>query len=167
VKSKTLVQNRTRNTAGGGGDATHARRSWRRFAAGVLALCAGAAVLAGGPSPATKDKSSTENGKTADTAVAADLAAERAARRFLAACATSDWETVRELWTAKLDDRVKQVLGGLEVISVGEAETNRLFPGARFVPYEIRFKGAARTKKQKLTMKPHPRTGSWMVDGGI
>jgi hypothetical protein len=167
VKSKTLVQNRTRNTAGGGGDATHARRSWRRFALVALVMVAGIAVFAGEPGRTAADKPPAESGKASETAAAADLAAERAARRFLAACATSDWDTVRELWTAKLDDRVKQVLGGLEVVSVGEAETNRLFPGARFVPYEIRFKGAARTKKQKLTMKPHPRTGSWMVDGGI
>jgi len=131
----------------------------------VLGLAVG--LAAGEPERGGGAKSSDDAGKKGGAVVAADTAAERAARRFLEACAASDWDTVRSLWTGKLDDRVKQVLGGLEVISVGQAEASRLFPGARFVPYEVRFKNAGRPKRQKLTLKPDKRTGDWVVDGGI
>jgi len=142
-------------------------KHWWRGAGVALVLFAGSAGFAAEPARDSGDKPATGTRKPADMVVNADLAAEKAARRFLEACAASDWDTVRELWSGKLDDRVKTVLGGLEIFSVGEAESNRIFPGTRQVPYDIRFKRDGRHRKQKLNLKQDKQTGRWIVDGGI
>jgi hypothetical protein len=96
-------------------------------------------------------------------------AAEDAARRFLEGCADSDWVKVREVWTGRLDDRVKNVLGGLEFIRLGTARRSTLFPNpsALFVPYEVKLKHDGMVKKRELTLKRNKATGKWLVDGGI
>jgi hypothetical protein len=96
-------------------------------------------------------------------------AAEEAARRFLEGRADSDWGKVREVWAGRLDDRLKNVLGELEFISLGTARRSTLFPSPStlFVPYEVKLKHDGLVKKRELTLKLNKATGKWLVGGGI
>ena len=66
---------------------------------------------------------------------------EEVVRGFFEACGCGDWTEVEKFWpgVASLDDRMKEALDGVQVVSLGKP-FNR--PGfvATFVPYEIHFK---------------------------
>jgi hypothetical protein len=62
---------------------------------------------------------------------------------------------------------LKQYLGGLEILSLGEAFTSRAYtPTGRFVPYQIKLKNDG-VQKHNLALKKDEKTGRWYVDGGI
>ncbi len=103
--------------------------------------------------------------KLPDNEKYAAMTSEQAARAFFEACGREDWTEAGKFWTMPIDDRLKQALGGLEVISLGESFTSRGYPG-KFVPYEIKFKNG-QVKKWNLALKKDRRTERWFVDGGL
>ena len=63
------------------------------------------------------------------------------------------------------DERIKQYLAGLEVVSVGQP-TNSFGPNMWFVPYKIRFQDGSE-KEMRLHIAQDPRTQKWYFKGGI
>ena len=70
-----------------------------------------------------------------------------------------------KFWPGEMTDQVKQYLGGVTVISIGESFTSLMYPGV-FVPYEIRT-AYGEIRKHNLALKKDARTGRWHYDGGI
>ena len=68
----------------------------------------------------------------------ASMTAEEAARAFFEACSRKDW-TEAGKFMSSVNDRLKEHLGGVEIVSLGQAFTSKAYPG-RFVPYEIRLR---------------------------
>ncbi|MBX7259519.1 MAG: hypothetical protein K1Y02_24375 [Candidatus Hydrogenedentes bacterium] len=89
-----------------------------------------------------------------------------AAQNFFQACAQNDWDEMAKYWFASsADDRIKQYLGGLQVIELGSAFQSGLYPGW-FIPYEIKLKDGS-TKKHNLAMRNDNDAHRYVVDGGI
>jgi outer membrane lipoprotein-sorting protein len=65
------------------------------------------------------------------------LTAEQAARAFLEACSRKDWNEAGK-FMSPINDRLKEYLGGVKIISLGEPFTSKDYPG-QFVPYEIKL----------------------------
>jgi outer membrane lipoprotein-sorting protein/truncated hemoglobin YjbI len=64
---------------------------------------------------------------------------KQAAEAFFKACADRNWDEVLKFWSAsRVDERLKEYLGGLEIISIREPFKSGLYPGW-FVPYEIKL----------------------------
>jgi len=95
----------------------------------------------------------------------ASMTAEQAARAFFEACAASNWDEAAK-FMSPITDRVKQGLGGLEIVSVGQAFTSKTYPG-QFVPYEIKLPQATSVKKFNLAVRKDNPAGRWQVDGGL
>ncbi len=68
----------------------------------------------------------------------ASMTAEQAARAFFEACAASNWDEAGK-FMSPITDQTKEGLGGLEIVSLGEAFSSKTYPG-RFVPYEIKLR---------------------------
>jgi outer membrane lipoprotein-sorting protein len=68
----------------------------------------------------------------------ASMTAEQAARAFFEACARKDWDEVGK-FMSPVTQGLKDYLGGLEIISLGESFTSKAY-GGRFVPYEIKLR---------------------------
>jgi ketosteroid isomerase-like protein len=70
---------------------------------------------------------------------------KQAAEGFFKACATENWEEFAKFWpgpaTGEQFQHMKEFLGGLEVISIGEPYQSGQYPGW-YVPYEIKFRPA-------------------------
>lgn len=91
---------------------------------------------------------------------------EQTARAFFTACADGNWDEFLKFWPIdRVDDRIKQYLGGIEIVSIGEPFQSE-GSSAWFVPYEIRLKGG-HVKKHNLALKRYPPANRWIVDGGI
>ena len=113
------------------------------------------------------------------------------AQTFFDACAKEDWSTVGKFWQGTLDDRIKNYLGGMEVISLGKpfrarisiAALLELQPNVRgqlkgmgkkkdfqgpqvFVPYEIRLKDGT-VRKWQLAIRCDNPEHRWYFDGGL
>jgi len=89
-----------------------------------------------------------------------------AASYFFDALAHEDWNAVLEVWpVSRVDDVVKQLYGGLQVVSIGKPFKSGLYPGY-FVPYEIRLRDGS-TKKWKLAVRNDNPAGRWTVDDGF
>ena len=95
----------------------------------------------------------------------AAMTAEQTARALFEACGRRDWGEVEKLGFTPLDDRIKKILGGLQIMSIGESFTSAAYPG-QFVPYEVRFSNGE-TYKHNLALKKDPRSNRWYFDGGI
>ena len=93
----------------------------------------------------------------------AAMTSEQAARALFDACAREDWTEAAKFFNP-LTDTVKQLLGGLQVVSLGTHTT--LSNGAEIVPYDITLKNGE-AKKWNLGLKRDPTTHRWFVDGGI
>jgi len=65
------------------------------------------------------------------------MTAEQAARAFFEACAATNWDEAGK-FMSPITDQIKEYLGGLEIVSLGEAFSSKTYPG-RFVPYEIKL----------------------------
>jgi hypothetical protein len=67
---------------------------------------------------------------------------KQAAEAFFKACARKDWDEMAKFWpeapTGEKFDRMKEYLGGLELVSVGEPYQKSPYPGW-YVPYEIKL----------------------------
>jgi outer membrane lipoprotein-sorting protein len=73
-----------------------------------------------------------------DNAKYAAMTPEQAARAFLEACGRKDWTEVQKFESLPLNDGSKEFLGGLEIVSLGDAFRSKPYPGW-FVPYEIKL----------------------------
>ncbi|HUT28709.1 MAG TPA: zf-HC2 domain-containing protein [Sedimentisphaerales bacterium] len=88
------------------------------------------------------------------------------ATAFFQACADQDWEEFLKFWFASaVDERIKESLGGLEIISMGEPFKSGRYPGW-FVPYEIKLK-SGHIRKHNLAVRNDNKAKRWTVDGGI
>ena len=95
----------------------------------------------------------------------ASMTAEQAARAFFEACAANDWDEAGK-FLSPITDQIKQYLGGLEIVSLGEAFSSRAY-GGRFVPYEIKLRQETGLKKHNLALRKDNPAGRWQVDGGL
>ena len=93
------------------------------------------------------------------------MTSEQAARAFFEACGRQDWGEVEKFCTFANNDRLRQYLGGVSVVSLGEPFSSAA-NGAEFVPYEIKLTDG-QIKKHNLALKRDLSTGRWFVDGGI
>jgi outer membrane lipoprotein-sorting protein len=94
------------------------------------------------------------------------LTPRQAAEAFFEACANEDWEEFLKFWPASgVGQQIKDYLGGLEVISLGEPFQSG---GLRswFIPYEIKLK-SGRVKKHNLAVRKDNPARRYVVDGGI
>ena len=87
--------------------------------------------------PADVSWAQLEPPKLPDNEKYASMTAEQAARAFLEACAREDWNEAGK-FMSPITDRMKEGLGGLEIVSLGESFTSKAY-GGRFVPYEIKL----------------------------
>jgi outer membrane lipoprotein-sorting protein len=89
-----------------------------------------------------------------------------AASYFFDALAREDWNAVLEVYPySRVDDLVKRVYGGLQVVSLGQPFQSGLYPGF-FVPYKIRLRSGS-TKKWNLAVRNDNPAARWVVDGGF
>jgi len=93
---------------------------------------------------------------------------KEAAEAFFQACAEEDWEEVLKFWTtSRIDDHIKNHLGGLEIISLGEPFQSKGYSRLGwFVPYEIKLK-SGHIKKFNLAVRKDNPAKRFVVDGGI
>ena len=88
------------------------------------------------------------------------------AQAFFEACADENWDEFLKFWSASaVDQRIKDYLGGIEIISIGEPFKSGRYPGW-FVPYEIKFKNGS-IKKMNLAVRNDNPSKRYVVDGGI
>ncbi len=102
--------------------------------------------------------------KLPDNEKYASMTPEQAARGFFEACAKGDWAEAGK-FMSPVDQRFKDYLGGLQIVSLGQAFSAQNYPG-RFVPYEIKLKDGT-VKKHNLAVRKDNPAGRWQVDGGI
>jgi len=88
------------------------------------------------------------------------------ARAFFQACADEDWDEVLKFkgWS-EVPQLIKDHLGGLEIIEIGEPFKSGLYPGW-FVPYEIKLKSGY-IRKMNLAVRNDSRAKRYAVDGGL
>jgi outer membrane lipoprotein-sorting protein len=75
--------------------------------------------------------------KLPDNEKYASMTAQQAARAFFEACGREDWNEAGK-YMSPINDRLKEYLGGVKIISLGEPFTSKDYPG-QFVPYEIKL----------------------------
>jgi hypothetical protein len=102
--------------------------------------------------------------KLADNEKYASMSAAEAAHAFFEACVKGDWAEA-EKFISPVNQRLKDYLGGLEIVSLGKPFTSKSYPG-QFVPYEIKLKDGT-VKKHNLAVRKDNPAGRWQVDGGI
>ena len=87
------------------------------------------------------------------------------ARAFFAACSEREWDEAAKFWPAPLTDSLKEAIGGLEVIKLGEPF--QAWPyGGWFVPYEIRLRDG-HVRKWNLALRNDNPAQRFVVDGGL
>lgn len=88
------------------------------------------------------------------------------ATAFFQACAKEDWDEFLKFWPATaVSERMKSLLGGLEIISIGEPFKSGGY-GGWFVPYEVKFKNGE-IKKMNLALRNDNPAKRFVFDGGI
>jgi len=88
------------------------------------------------------------------------------ATAFFQACADENWDELLKFWSASaVDERIKNYLGGIEIISIGEPFKSGNYAGW-FVPYEIKLNGG-QIKKFNLAVRNDNPAKRYVVDGGI
>jgi hypothetical protein len=104
-----------------------------------------------------------------DNAKYEKMTPQQAAETFFKACAERQWDEVLKFWpmsgTDERFERMKEYLGGLEIISIGEPFKKGEYPGW-FVPYEIRLKSGG-VKKWNLAVRNDNPMNRYVFDGGI
>lgn len=96
----------------------------------------------------------------------ANMTAREAAQAFFTACAEEDWEEYLNFQAQSgVSEKWKQVIGGIEIISIGEPFQSEAYPGW-YVPYEVRQRNG-HIKKHNLALIKDKKTKRWIVDGGI
>ncbi|MHC5181898.1 MAG: LolA family protein [Planctomycetota bacterium] len=96
----------------------------------------------------------------------ANMTPKEAAQAFFTACAEENWDEYLKFNNeSRVSEGMKQYLGGIEIISIGEPFKSFGYRG-RFVPYEIKLKNG-QVKKHNLALKKNNPAKRWIVDGGI
>jgi outer membrane lipoprotein-sorting protein len=90
---------------------------------------------------------------------------QQTARAFFEACGKEDWAEVQKFYGTPPTDRMKQYLGGLKIVRLGEPFQAKPYAGW-FVPYEIEFKGGE-VKKHNLAVRNDNPAKRYVVDGGL
>ncbi len=90
---------------------------------------------------------------------------KESATAFFEACSQEKWDEVKKFWNGPVDERFKEFLGGLQVISLGEPFQAKPYPGW-FVPYEIKFKNGE-SHKHNLAIRNDNPAKRYVVDGGL
>jgi len=88
--------------------------------------------------PADVTWAQLEPPKLPDNEKYASMTAQQAARAFFEACSHEDWNEAGK-FMSPINDRLKEYLGGVKIISLGEPFTSKDYPG-RLVPYEIKLR---------------------------
>ena len=95
---------------------------------------------------------------------------KEAAETFFQACADENWdEALKFLSGSQIDDRTKEYLGGLTIISIGEPFQSEGYVRnglGWFVPYEIRLK-SGRVRKMNLAIRKDNPAKRFVLDGGL
>jgi len=101
--------------------------------------------------------------------------AQQTARDFLEALGKKDWSAAAGFWPSyapkgkhfddMFNDKIKDYVGGLEIVSLGEPFIKPPYPGV-YVPYEIRFQNGE-TKKFNLAVRQDNPGQPWYFDGGL
>src|SRR5207245_2224342 len=76
--------------------------------------------------------------KLTDNEKYSSMTPEQVARAFFEACGREDWEEAGK-FQSPVNERLKQYLGGLELISLGEPFSSKTYAGS-FVPYQIKLR---------------------------
>lgn len=96
----------------------------------------------------------------------ASMTPKEAAQAFFTACAEENWEEYLKFNNeSKVNEGWKRVIGGIEIISIGEPFQSEGYSGW-FVPYEIKQK-SGHVKKHNLALRNDNPAKRWIVDGGI
>jgi len=96
---------------------------------------------------------------------------EQAAKTFFEACGREDWTEVAKFCQGDpLDDKFKNLYGGLQVVSLGKPfkgwdRAGRKYGGV-FVPYEVRLKNGE-VHKWQLAIRCDNPGNHWQEDGGM
>jgi outer membrane lipoprotein-sorting protein len=94
---------------------------------------------------------------------------EEVARLFFTSLGKEDWQMVDKLIPGLMQSgnaaQIKEIMGGLKIISLGKAFKSGQYPGV-FVPYEIKFR-SGETKKFNLAIRNDNPGKKWTVDGGF
>jgi len=114
--------------------------------------------------PADVSWAQLEPPKLPDNEKYASMTAEQAARAFFEACSREDWNEAGK-FMSPVTAGIKEYLGGLEIISIGQSFTSKTYPG-RFVPYEVKLSDGS-VRKWNLAVRKDNPAGRWQVDGGI
>jgi outer membrane lipoprotein-sorting protein len=93
------------------------------------------------------------------------LSPKEVAQAFFQACADKDWQKFRQLMPVEATDGIKNYMGGLKVVCIGEPFKSGLY-GGWFVPYEVKLANGE-TKKHNLAVRNDNPQKLWMVDGGF
>jgi outer membrane lipoprotein-sorting protein len=103
--------------------------------------------------------------KLADNEKYEKMTPKEAAAAFFEACSKENWDELQKFSPMPVDERFKQFLGGLQVISLGEPFQAKPYPGW-FVPYEIKFKNGE-SHKHNLAVRNDNPVKRYMFDGGL
>jgi outer membrane lipoprotein-sorting protein len=115
--------------------------------------------------PANVNWYQTEMKPLADNQKYAAMTAEQAARAYFEALARKDWTEAEKFRRDSVTEQVKQIVDGLEVVSIGTSFTSQAYDASgRFVPYELKLNGSV--LKHNVALKRDQKTGRWFVDGG-
>ena len=90
---------------------------------------------------------------------------KEAARAFFQACANEDWDEAAKFSNSVALEEVRQGLGGLKIISIGEPFKSGRWHGW-FVPYEVEYK-SGRVWKFNVSVRNDNPAKRYVVDGGI
>jgi hypothetical protein len=97
-----------------------------------------------------------------------EITPKQAAEVFFKACAEEDWDEFLKFMPAldeKQIEQVKEYLGGLEIISIGEPFKMGEFPGW-YVPYKIRLKNGL-MQDWDIKMRNDNPVKRYVFDGGL
>jgi outer membrane lipoprotein-sorting protein len=99
------------------------------------------------------------------------ISSKQAARKFFMALSKEDYASITPVWDAlqisdtDMQEKIREIYGGLELISLGKPFKSGLFPG-EFVPYKVKLK-SGEIKEFNLAIRNDNPTKTWEIDGGI
>jgi hypothetical protein len=101
-----------------------------------------------------------------DNEIYENMTPKEAAIAFFNACAQENWDEYLKFHSqSHVSQKIKDILGGIEVISIGEPFQSGNYPGW-FVPYEIKLRDG-HIKKHNLALRKDNPSNRWQFDGGI
>lgn len=103
--------------------------------------------------------------KLANNVLYENMTPKEAATAFFQACAHENWDEALKFWSrSRVDDRTKNYLGGLEIISIGEPFQSEGYAGNNsgwIVPYEIKL----RPRELNMVMSNDNPAGRFVITG--